>query len=414
MQKKSSKVKWIFLSIMLIFSAIIIVNLHNDSKDTVTDQVKPYFGVSFNGNTTDEAKLLIDRTKDYTNVFVLQSGPISKNETAMNIVCDYAIDSSLDIIVFFGWLDTEQPWQIPWLTHAKNRWSDRFLGVYFFDEPGGLQLDYNWEYGFQHLKEVAPEVYQTMKQYVQEGENQTVVRDYELAKNRFIENQQFHSQLGIINNLSITAFTADYALYWFDYRAGYDTIFAELGWGHNVSQHIGLCRGAATVQNKDWGTIIVWNDLDPEDITKGNYKTGSEMLNDMLVSYETGADYIIIFNYPIDPPGNPYGILTDKHFEAMQQFWNYMELNPEEYGKTAAQVALVLPENYGWGMRSLDDKIWGYWGPDDKSEQIWEAVQYLIDRHGSAVDIIYDDAEHPIADIYQEIYYWDSVETNSR
>ena len=413
MQKISSKLKWVFLSILLISSAFVVVYLPQSSRNLAVDTVKPYFGVSFNGNTTDEAKLLIDRIKDYTNLFVIQSGPISKNETAMNIVCDYAIDSGLDIIVFFGWLDTEQPWQVPWLTYAKNRWSNRFLGVYFFDEPGGIQLDYDWEFGFQHLKEVAPEFYQTIRKYIQESVNQIVVRDYELAKNRFIENQQSHSQLGIINNLSITAFTADYALYWFDYLAGYDTVFAELGWGHNVSQHIGLCRGAATVQNKDWGTIIVWNDLDPEDRLKGVYKTGPEMLNDMLVSYKAGADYIVIFNYPVDPPGNPYGILTDKHFEAIQQFWNYMQQHPEEYGKIAAHVALVIPENYGWGMRSLDDRIWGYWGPDDKSEQIWNAVQYLLAKYGLSLDIIYDDLEYPITDIYQKIYYWNSVKTDS-
>jgi len=47
-----------------------------------------YMGVAFGGNTSAEAKLLIDRVKNYTNLFVLQSGPISKNETATNEICD--------------------------------------------------------------------------------------------------------------------------------------------------------------------------------------------------------------------------------------------------------------------------------------------------------------------------------------
>jgi len=134
------------------------------------------------------------------------------------------------------------------------------------------------------------------------------------------------------------------------------------------------------------------------------------MLSDMHVSYEAGANYIIIFNYPTDPPGNPYGILTDEHFEAMQEFWNYMKQNPEDYGKTAAQTTLVLPENYAWGMRSPDDKIWGYWGPDDLSPQIWDLSQKLLDQYGLSMDIVYDDPNYPLANIYTKIIYWNSTD----
>ena len=384
----------------------IVVYFPNDPENGAIYPVEPYFGVSFCGNTAAEAKLLIDKTKDYTNLFVLQSGPISKNETAINIVCDYAVDAGLDFIVFFGWFDTDCPWQIPWLEYATNRWGDRFLGLYLFDEPGGIQTDYNWTYAFHHIKEVDPEFYQTIEEYIQETVNQTVTRDYDEVKKRYVNYVLTHMRLDELINRSITSFTSDYALYWFDYLAGYDTIFVELGWNHDTQKHIALCRGAATVQQKDWGTIIVWNELNRTSKNTGDYKTGPEMLDDMHISYEAGANYIIIFNYPTDPPGNPYGILTDEHFEAMQQFWNYMQQHPENYGKTEAQAALVLPNNYGWGMRKPDDKIWGYWGPDDLSPQIWELSQDLLDQYGLALDIVYDDPDFPIADIYQEIYYW--------
>jgi len=143
-RKTVSRLRWIFLSSILVCSALaIVIYFPNEPENAATESVKPYFGVSFCGNTTAEAKLLIDRTKDYTNLFVLQSGPISKNETAINIICDYAIDSGLDFIVFFGWFDTDYPWQIPWLDFAKDRWGDSFLGLYLFDEPGGVQIDYN-------------------------------------------------------------------------------------------------------------------------------------------------------------------------------------------------------------------------------------------------------------------------------
>jgi hypothetical protein len=402
-----SRLKWLFLFLILVSLVLtIIAYLPNNPENGETYPVEPYFGVSFCGDTAAEAKLLIDRTKDYTNLFVLQSGPISKNETAVNIICDYAVDSGLDFIVFFGWFDTACPWQIPWLNFAKERWGDSFLGVYLFDEPGGIQTDYNWTYVFHHIKEVDPKLYQTIEEYIQESLNQTVTRDYEEVKERHIDYILNHMRLCELINRSILSFTSDYALYWFDYLAGYDTIFAEMGWNHDIQKHIALCRGAANVQQKDWGTIIVWKERDSEDNDKGIYKTGPEMLDDMLISYETGADYIIIFNYPTYPSGNPYGILTDEHFEAMQQFWNFMQHHPEEYEKTEAQAALVLPENYGWAMRNPDDRIWGYWGPDEKSQQIWDLSQQLLDQYGLALDIVYDDPDFPIAEMYQEIYYW--------
>ena len=404
-RRSISRLRWIFLSSILVSSALAIV-IYLPNKTENGDPVEPYFGVSFCGNTTAEAKLLIDRTKDYTNLFVLQSGPISKNETATNIICDYAVDSGLDFIVFFGWFDTNHTWQIPWLDFAKNRWGDRFLGLYLFDEPGGVQTDYNWTQIFHMVKEFDPESYQALEQYIEEKVNQTVTRDYDEAKKRYLDYIINHLQINELTDRSITAFTSDYALYWFDYLAGYDTVFVELGWNHTTPKHIGLCRGAATAQQKDWGAIIVWKDRDPENNDKGVYKTEPEMLQDMLVAYETGAKYVIIFNYPTNPPDNPYGILTDEHFIAMQQFWNHTQQHPEEYGKTEAQAALVLPKNYAWGMRRLNDRIWGYWGPDEKSQQIWELSQDLLDQYGLGLDIVYDDPDFPIADMYQEIYYW--------
>ncbi len=401
------RLKWVFLSSILISSVLVtVVYFPNNPENGAIHPVEPYFGISFCGNTTADAKLLIDRTKDYTNLLVLQSGPVSKNETAINEICDYAVESGLDVIVFFGWFDTDHPWQIPWLDFAKERWSDSFLGVYLYDEPGGIQIDGNWEFVFQYIKEVDPEFYQTIEDYIEESSNQTVIRNYEEANVRYLDYIIGHLRLNELTNRSIAAFSSDYALYWFDYLAGYDTIFVELGWNHDTQKHIALCRGAATVQQKDWGSIIVWNDRYRTGTNTGDYKTGPEMLEDMLISYDAGADYIIIFNYPIDPPGNPYGILTDEHFAAMQQFWNHMQQNPEDYGKTEAQAALVLPQNYAWGMRSLNDKIWGYWGPDENSTQIWNLSQTLLDQYGLALDIVYDDPNFPITDIYQEIYYW--------
>ena len=86
-----------------------------------------YVGVSFCGNTTQQAKLLIDKTKPYTNLFVLQSGPISTNETLTNEICDYAVSQGLNLIVYFGWFNPQYTWQYPWVQNATRRYGDKFL-----------------------------------------------------------------------------------------------------------------------------------------------------------------------------------------------------------------------------------------------------------------------------------------------
>ena len=78
----------------------------------------------------------------------------------------------------------------------------------------------------------------------------------------------------------------------------------------------------------------------------------------MVTSYETGAEYIIIFNYPTYTEENQYGAMTDEHFEALERFWNDIVTNSDVvHGSTEAEAVLVLPKNYGWGLQSLEDKI---------------------------------------------------------
>jgi hypothetical protein len=111
----------------------------------------------------------------------------------------------------------------------------------------------------------------------------------------------------------------------------------------------------------------------------------------MLWAFEAGAKYIVIFNYPYSE-GNPYGVMLDEHFRALDEFWNNMKTGGKTVqGSIKADAALVLPKNYGFGLRRPDDKIWGFWGPDEKSSQIWELSQKLLAQYGFSLDIIYDD-----------------------
>jgi len=87
-----------------------------------------YVGVASCGNNTAEALRLVDRVKTYTNLLVVQSGPVSRNETAINEICDYAVASGLKVIVYFGDLNPvtlkEQgtSWRNSWVLTAKDCW----------------------------------------------------------------------------------------------------------------------------------------------------------------------------------------------------------------------------------------------------------------------------------------------------
>jgi hypothetical protein len=205
-------------------------------------------------------------------------------------------------------------------------------------------------------------------------------------------------------NYALKSITSDYALYWWDNLGGYDTVLAELGWNNTVAQEIALARGAANLQGKEWGTIITWKYTTAPYLASGN-----EIYQQMRTSYEAGAKYILIFNYAKDMEG-PYGTLQDEHFAALERFWNDVVQNPNvTRGSVKAEAALVLPENYGWGLRRQNDTIWGIWQPDDKSPQVWTALQESLAKHDVGLDIVYDDPAYPVAGKYPQVYYWNQT-----
>ena len=401
---------WFLLALLLV-SAVCspIVYFNYEVKDSPSNE-EFFFGVTFGGNTTSEAKLLIDKVKGYTNLFVVDNWDIAMNETALNEICEYAVDANLNIMVYFSFIFINStssstllfsdagvvPFHIPWLNTTRERWGNKFLGVYLNDEPGGNQIDFG---------------YYTGNTTTRTGGNVTTFRNvanYSDAANRFVRSVNRGSGMQRLinsstpNSLNMSVFTADNALYWFDYLAGYDAVFAELGWNHNQVQHIALCRGAANVQNKQWGAIITWASNDPPYLA-----SGIQMRQDMLTAYRAGAKYIIVFNYP---QINPYGALTEEHFTAMKAFWNQIHVSPESVSaKVEGQVAFVLPKDYGWGMRQPNDSIWGFWPPDEKAPLIGASIAKLIKKYGLRLDIIYDDPQFNFTEKYSKIYFWNST-----
>ncbi|UCC58577.1 MAG: hypothetical protein JSW14_01260 [Candidatus Bathyarchaeum sp.] len=396
---------WLLLCTVLLASTVCfpIVYLHYTNEKNAVDE-DFFFGVSFGSDKPSEAKLLIDKVKGYTNLLVINNWDICTNKTILNEICEYAYDADLYFMVFFDWVSrVVYPWHQTWLDTAEERFGDKFLGVYLFDEPGGKQIDTGyWKTSNQTID---PRHWNGDHDIIDIFEN---VSDYSEAAELFVADISSMNSTKDLKRRNIPMFTSDYALYWFDYLAGYDAVFVELGWNHRTTKHIALGRGAANVQEKDWGAIIVWKSLDPEDENKGIYKTGPEMLQDMIVSYQAGAKYVIIFNFPHE---KPYGILEKEHFNAMEAFWNMTRSpNKNSLEKVSGEVAFVLPKDYGWGMRWLSDKIWKpAWGPDNQSLPIWENMNKLIERCGLRLDIIYNDTRFDFMKKYSEVYYWNSV-----
>ena len=411
---KTEHILSLILIVILLIATVSLLVSYTQSSNSPKDPV--YVGVAYGGNTTIGAKLLIDRTKGYTNLFVLDSGinPISSNQTAVEEICDYATNAGLNIIVNLGtWTRENWPWQIQFFNSSKEKYGDKFLGAYYDDEVGGIPLDWDWPtfftqnsslfYGANRLS--LKDIHYKLEMANITGtqpDNYTIEAQF---FNQLLEGNRGHNDLKRYN---ITTFTSDYVLYWFDYLGGYDTLFTQLGWNESINEQISLIRGAATMQNKDWGAIITWKYTQPPYLD-----TGANIYNQMETAYNAGAKYIILFDLVFDPynaTDNPYGTMTTEHFQALQQFWNQV-VTKSTPNSAHAEAALVLPNDYGWGMRSVNDKIWGFWGPDDKSPLIWNNTQTLLNKYGLHLDIIYDDPAFPIQGNYSKVYYWNQTIT---
>jgi len=484
------KVYALFLIVSLLFVSVVTFAIVYNSPQAKPEAKPFYVGVTYCGNSTEEAKQLIDKVKDYTNLFVLQSGEIQQYPQQITEICDYAASSDMYFIVYFGFARTI--YLNEWLETTYGRWGDKFLGIYYSDELGGKLLDFEAKLGtpetgsfvFSKCKNGAisgfsvdenstasywvdgrieliifepSELFslnQTTVQYYPNGtitatrtidygvrrlenssesefgtihfgntssiesiplENYTATYSYEelWALNPFktyddvAEGFVYYYCNCVDKNAhgekNVTAFTSDYALYWWDYQIGYDVILAQLGWNHTLTQDIALVRGAARLHNKDWGAIITWKYNNPPYLD-----SGEAIYEQMVMAYDAGATYVVIFNYAEDMVGS-YGTLQPEHFEALEQFWNTVQNQEITHGGTQAEAGLVLPQNYGWGMRNSDDTIWGLWRPDEKSLQIWQLSRSLLEQYGLGLDIVYTDSAFPVEGVYPQVYYWNQT-----
>ncbi len=376
----------VVLTVSILLPSLYVYHVFLSSNTAPSDEF--YFGVTCGFNTTLESTRFIDKVKNYTNLFIIDSWDVAQNETMLNEICDYAAAAGLKFIVYFDLISGTSPpypptypWHREWLTSARTRWDEKFLGIYLHDELGGKQLD---EQRYVHA-----------------------ASDYEDAADQFVANIASYGSVQFAKNNSIPLFTSDYVLYWWDYLGGYDTMFAELGWNISTSKQIAFGRGAANAQGKDWGAMITWKYDEPPFLADAE-----EIYSDMLSAYESGAKYVIIFDDGKFPEGNLYGSLTEEHMNAMQSFYTYFKTHPRSvYGETKGTVALVLPANYGWGARWHDEGLWGLWPADEKTPIIWENVNKLLDLYGLELNVVFEDARFNVTGKYARIYSWNATVT---
>jgi hypothetical protein len=393
----------IFLIFILISTFIINSTSSNIAQSAETD-TSLYFGVDVAFESLDETLRIVDKVSSYTNLFVIGCyGPLIQsdtihpmyNETRLNCISEHVYEKGLSFIVYSD--DHSFP-SAEWLDNATANFGEKFLGIYFYDEPGGKQLDqanYPAFYYAENFSDAANRYVNTVNWWLRGG-------PYSIGRN-----------LG--DQTQIQLFTSDYGLYWFDYQAGYNTVFAEYGWNigwedYSRQLNAALVRGAATAMKKDWGIMITWAYQQPPYV-----ESGPDLYEDMISAYQNGAKYIIVFDSNKDWTEN---VLQQDHFDAMKQFWQYAQTNPRMANHLSSRSVYVLPENYGDGFRGPDDTIWGLWrtdfnvaeGSQNFTSNVKMSIVTFLQRLGPKLDIVYSSANQTVESIgYENVFYWNDT-----
>lgn len=347
-------------------------------------QVDVFVGVDAAYDNVESIKSLVDEVKAYTNFFVIGSSGIALNDTKLNDVCQYLSDSGLHFAVYTHTVANSTITefnQSEWINGAKQKWKGNFWGLYTYDEPGGHQIDQDKPY-----------------MIVEEASN------YSDAANKYVEKLSglYLSEFKVYN---MPLLTSDYALYEYDYKAGYDVVLAQYAWNHSRPLNTALCRGAATMHGKEWGAMITYTyDETPY------LANGTEIYQDMVTAYQNGAKYIVLFDYAKDnETGKSYSILTDEHFTALKQFWQYAKENPQTDYAVEDKMAYVLPKDYGYGFRGPSDSIWGLFAADNQSSKIWNDVNTWVNQNEPAIDVIYEDTLQYGTANYTKLVFWNGT-----
>ncbi len=352
------------------------------------NEQKVYVGIDVAYDDEEAVYRLVNEVKGYVNLIILGSLNVTTDTAKLTRVCDYLYEQGLYFIVYVGFGEgTPFPPQGPapqFFRAGTERWGEKLLGAYVFDEAGGKKVDQSHE--------PAP----------------TNPVNYTDAAEQFVYHTHYYlaNYSYYYNDPALKLVTSDYALYWYDYLLGYDVVFGEFVGNQSRQLTVALDRGAAKTMGKDWGTMITWKYTQPPFAEEP-----LQLFRDMMLAYRNGAKYIIVFNGPGNYTATTrYGILTPAHLLAIKLFWLYTQLSAtaEEF---PAETAYVLPTDYGYGFRGPADRIWGYFPPDPLSPVVWNASNSLIQKYGIKLDIVYETEidNTPVILPYERLIYWNGT-----
>jgi len=374
----------VLLILLLILPLFLNLNLNAKAETTQASSSPLYFGVDVAYGSLAETEQLIDNVSSYTNFFLIGCTG-GYNLTRLSIISQYVYDKGLSFVIYTD--DPRYP-SSQWLENAKNIYGDSFLGIYYLDELGGKQID-------QHDDPIV-----SAANFNVSSDNYTAVADTYVSRvNYYLRSGPYAIAHFFSNPTEFELFTSDYALYWYDYEAGYNTVFAEFGWNYSRQLNVDLIRGAATPQNKTWGVIITWTYTQPPYL-----ENSTQLYSDLVLAYVNGATYITIFD---SDQSYTNSVLTQDQLNAMKQFWQYVQANPRTPSPVSDRTAYVLPADYGYGFRGPQDRIWGLWPNDSLTYNILDGLNMVMKEYGSNLDIVYPDGGQPVESAgYQNLIYW--------
>ena len=137
------KIKWLScISLVFLLILLLFIGIHaqeeQPSKRSLPDVL---VGVDVVHDSVEDIKRFVDEVKLYTNFFVVGSTGITWNITKLDDVCQYIYDNGLYFTIYLHPDPSVESYQVQWIDHARQRWGDRFVGLYAYDEPGGNQID---------------------------------------------------------------------------------------------------------------------------------------------------------------------------------------------------------------------------------------------------------------------------------
>lgn len=357
----------------------------------ITRSPSAFVGVDIAYGDETDVYRIAGAVSGYTNLIVIGSLQVTQNSTALTAVCDFLYQKGFYFIIYVGFSRslTSLPPEGPdpeFFTRNQNRWKDKFLGVYMFDEPGGKQID---------LPDARP--------VPAANNNSDAAIHYILAIEQFLS--LYKNDYYAVPRLRL--FTSDYALHWYDYLCNYDVVFGEFNGNDNRQLTVALTRGAGESLGKQWGTIVTWS------TPQGSFlENATQLYDDMTYSWDSGANYIVVFDAPPEngTATTPYGILTTDHLNAMKSFWDYAKMNRQP-AKNPAETAYVLPKDYGFGFRGPNDSIWGLFPADSFTQKIWNDTHNLLSQYHSKLDIVYEAKTNgiPVNLTYPTLIFWNGT-----